>query len=218
MEKRPAVFLDRDGVINALIYHRDHGIVDSPFTLRQFEVLPRVPQAIRLLNDLGFCVVVVSNQPGIAKRHFDAELLRRFDKKLRRALAACAAHIDAVYYCLHHPDASIQKYRGHCECRKPAPGMLLQAADDLGLSLPDSYMIGDGLTDIEAGHAAGCRTFFIGRWKCEYEQFIHPHDLRPTFIASDLWAAAKLIESNMKEALASRVLAQNSGVARPAYI
>ncbi len=217
MEKRRAAFLDRDGVINRLIYHRDHGIVDSPFTLRQFSVLPKVPQAIRLLNDLGFMVVVTSNQPGIAKRHFELDLLGKFESKLRRSLTASGANIDAAYYCLHHPEASIGKYRSRCECRKPGAGMLRQAAEELGLSLKDSYMIGDGLTDIEAGNAAGCQTIFIGRWKCEYEQFIHPPDLRPTFVAKDLWGAAKMIECRWREAMAVNASAAMQSYAELAY-
>ena len=196
MEKRPAVFLDRDGVINPLIYHRDHGIVDSPFALRQFSVLPGVPRAIRLLNDLGFVVVIASNQPGIAKGHFEPELIPKIERKMRTALRQADARVDAIYYCLHHPEATKKKYRSNCDCRKPAPGLLIQAAKDLNLSLSDSYMVGDGLTDVEAGNAAGCMTIFIGRWKAEYEQFVTPSDLRPDFIAKDLLEAAKLIQSN----------------------
>jgi D-glycero-D-manno-heptose 1,7-bisphosphate phosphatase len=193
MRKRPAVFLDRDGVINPLIYHQDVGIVDSPFTLAQFQVLPGVPKAIRLLNDLGFVVVMVSNQPGIAKAHFSRDLLPRLERKLQAALKPRGARIDAIYYCLHHPDAAVKTLRKRCLCRKPAPGMLRQAARDLDLSLPDSYMIGDGLTDIEAGSRAGCRTIFVGRWKCEHCEFIRPKGLRPTFVAKDLWEAARLL-------------------------
>lgn len=188
-----AVFLDRDGVINPLIYHQDHGIVDSPFTLAQFTLFPRVPKAIRVLNDLGLPVVIVSNQPGIAKGHFDSQMLRSFDRKLQATLKPCGAHIDATYYCLHHPDATVAKYRKRCSCRKPKPGMLQRAARDLNLSLADSYMVGDGLTDIEAGYQAGCRTIFVGRWKCEHCQFIHPANLRPTFIARDLSEAVQII-------------------------
>ncbi|HEX4425519.1 MAG TPA: HAD family hydrolase, partial [Terriglobales bacterium] len=169
-----AVFLDRDGVINRLIYHQDVGIVDSPFTIAQFRVLPRVPRAIRLLNDLGLRVVMVSNQPGIAKGHFDAATLRKFEKKLLAALRSAGAHLDAVYYCLHHPQASVGALRKRCRCRKPGTGMLTRAARDLNLSLNASYMVGDGLTDIEAGSRAGCRTIFVGQWKCEHEKFIHP--------------------------------------------
>ena len=197
MSATRAVFLDRDGVINRLVYHRDAGIVDSPFTVEQFELLPRVPRAIRLLNGLGLPVVVVSNQPGMAKRHFDKSTLRRFDSKLKAALALAGAHIDATYYCLHHPDAVVKSLRKRCNCRKPGIGMLTQAACDLGITLAGSYMVGDGLTDIEAGDRAGCRTVFVGRWKCEHCQFIQPRCLRPSLIAKDLLEASLLIVSEM---------------------
>jgi D-glycero-D-manno-heptose 1,7-bisphosphate phosphatase len=192
-----AVFLDRDGVINSLIYHKDVGIIDSPFSLAQFRVLPRVPQAIRRLNDLGLAVVVVSNQPGIAKGHFDRDVLEKFDRKLDATLKPLGAHIDATYYCLHHPEAIVKKLRRRCQCRKPGIGLLTAAARDLGLSLTGSYMVGDGLTDIEAGTRAGCRTVFVGRWKCEMCQFIRPHGLQPTFVAKDLWQASQVIQSDL---------------------
>jgi D-glycero-D-manno-heptose 1,7-bisphosphate phosphatase len=192
-----AVFLDRDGVINPLVYHKDAGIVDSPFTLRQFHVFPRVPSAIRLLNDLGLLVAVISNQPGIAKKHFSAAMLHKFDRKLHASLRPAGAHLDATYYCLHHPDALVKRLRKRCTCRKPGTGLLLQAAKDLGISLRDCYMVGDGLTDIEAGSRAGCTTIFIGRWKPEYTQFIHPSDLRPTFVARDLREAVRIIQTDL---------------------
>jgi D-glycero-D-manno-heptose 1,7-bisphosphate phosphatase len=193
-----AVFLDRDGVINPLIYHRDAGIVDSPFTIQQFKILPDVPRAIRALNRLGLKVVVVSNQPGIAKAHFSLTTLRAFDRKLEAALRRAGARLDAIYYCLHHPDAVVKKYRRRCSCRKPGIGLLLQAARDLNILLTDSYLVGDGLTDIEAGSRAGCRTVFVGRWKCELCQFIHPPGLRPAFVARDLWEAVKIISNDVK--------------------
>jgi histidinol-phosphate phosphatase family protein len=195
MSAKRAIFLDRDGVINGLVYHRDASIVDSPFTVDQFEVLARVPRAIRMLNDLGSPVVIVSNQPGIAKGHFSALTLAKFDMKLKSTLAVAGAHIDATYYCLHHPDAIMKSLRRRCACRKPGIGMLTQAARDLGIALADSYMVGDGLTDIEAGSRAGCRTIFVGRWKCEHCQFIRPPCLQPALIAKDLFEAAKLIVS-----------------------
>ena len=208
MSAKGAVFLDRDGVINRLIYHREVGIVDSPFTLRQFELLPKVPRAIRLLNGLDLPVVVVSNQPGIAKKHFDEATLCKFDRKLKSTLAAAGAHVDAIYYCLHHPEAMVKSLRKRCSCRKPGIGMLTQAARDLGITLADSYMVGDGLTDIEAGTRAGCRTVFVGRWKCENCQFIEPHCLRPCLVAKNLFEAARLI--------VSEVSAQSSGTRRVA--
>ena len=194
MKKNAAVFLDRDGVINPLIYHEDAGIVDSPFSLRQFKVLPKVPAAIRLLNDLGLRVVIVSNQPGIAKRHFREDLLAKFEKKMLAALKTAGARVDAIYYCLHHPNAEVKSLRKRCDCRKPEIGMLTQAARDLELSLTDSYMVGDGLTDVEAGARAGCSTVFVGRWKCEHCQFIDPPELYPDFCAQNLWEAAQLMQ------------------------
>lgn len=200
MSIKRAVFLDRDGVINPLIYHRDAGIVDSPFTVGQFRVLPHVPRAIRLLNDLALPVVIVSNQPGIAKGHFGLATLRQFDRKLKSALKPVAARIDATYYCLHHPDATVKALRKRCACRKPGIGLFTKAARELGVSLADSYMVGDGLTDIEAGARAGCRTVFVGRWKCEHCQFIYPPTLRPTYVAKNLWEAAQLIRSDLRTA------------------
>lgn len=194
MENRPAVFLDRDGVINPMIYYSDHGFVDSPFTLKQFTILPRVPQAIRLLNSLGFAVVVASNQPGIAKGHFEESLLQQTEQKIQVALDKAGAQIDAFYYCIHHPQAIKRELRKHCACRKPGANLLRKAAREMKLSLPDSYMVGDGLTDIEAGRRAGCKTIFIGRWKYEHFQFMHSENSKPDFIAADLWEAARLIE------------------------
>jgi D-glycero-D-manno-heptose 1,7-bisphosphate phosphatase len=196
--KRPAAFLDRDGVINSLVYHRDMGIIDSPFTAAQFRLLPGVPAAIRRLNRLGMPVVIVSNQPGIAKGHFTAQTLRRFDRRLKTELQKAGAHLDAIYYCLHHPQAVRPKRRRRCACRKPGIGLLLRAARELGLELSRSYMVGDGLTDIEAGVRAGCRTVFVGRWKCEHCRFIHPAALRPSFVARDLAQAARIIECDLR--------------------
>lgn len=190
---RGAIFLDRDGVINKLIYHTDAGIVDSPFTTSQFQVISRVPAAIRVLNGLGMPVIVVSNQPGIAKKHFSKTTLHSFDRKLLKSLKPAGAHLDAIYYCTHHPESHVPALRKRCDCRKPGIGMLKKASKEFGISLGESFMIGDGLTDIEAGSRAGCRTIFVGRWKCECCSFISPRGLHPTFVAKDLWEAAKLV-------------------------
>jgi D-glycero-D-manno-heptose 1,7-bisphosphate phosphatase len=203
MSNSPAVFLDRDGVINRLIYHKDAGIVDSPFTAAQFQVFPCVPRAIRLLNDLGLPVVLVSNQPGIAKEHFAPEVLGEIEQQLQAALAPSRAHLDASYYCFHHPDSIVKDLRKNCSCRKPGIGMLTRAARELDLSLERSYMVGDGLTDIEAGHRAGCKTIFVGRWKCEHCQFVHPRGLRATAVAKDLLQAALLIQQDFQSRMRS---------------
>jgi D-glycero-D-manno-heptose 1,7-bisphosphate phosphatase len=190
-----AVLLDRDGVINALVYHQDAGVIDAPFTRSQFKLLPRVPEAIRLLNDLGLGVALVSNQPGIAKGHFKPEVLKAFERTMLSQVRAAGARIDCIHYCLHHPEAKVRKLRQRCGCRKPEIGLLEQAAAALQVSLHECYMIGDGIPDMLAGSRAGCRTIFIGRWKCEICQFTEAPHVRPAFVAKDLWEAAQFIRS-----------------------
>src|SRR5260370_41049668 len=162
-----AVFLDRDGVINALVYHQDAGVIAAPFTSAQFKLLPRAPKAIRLLNDLGLSVVIVSNQPGIAKGHLKPPMLKTFERMMLSSIRAEGGHVDGIYYCLHHPEAKVAKLRQRCRCRKPAIGLLEKAAADLRVSLEECYMIGDGIPDLLAGSRAGCRTIFVVRWKCD---------------------------------------------------
>ena len=192
-----AVFLDRDGVINALVYHQDAGVIDAPFTRSQFKLLPRVPEAIRLLNDLGLSVAMVSNQPGIAKGHLKRETLKAFERTMLSQVRAAGGRIDRIYYCLHHPEAKVRKLRQRCRCRKPEIGMLQQAAADLHVSLAECYLIGDGIPDLLAAARAGCRSVFIGRWKCEICQFTEAPHVRPALVAKDLWEAVQAIRSEM---------------------
>jgi D-glycero-D-manno-heptose 1,7-bisphosphate phosphatase len=192
-----AVLLDRDGVINALVYHEDAGVIDAPFKRSQFKLLPRVPEAIRLLNDLGLKTAIVSNQPGIAKGQLRPELLKAFERAILSHIREAGGRIDGTYYCLHHPEAKVRNLRQRCRCRKPETGLLEQAAAELQVSLAECYMIGDGIPDLLAGSRAGCRTIFIGRWKCEICQFTEASDVRPAFVAKDLWEAAQLIRSEM---------------------
>jgi D-glycero-D-manno-heptose 1,7-bisphosphate phosphatase len=188
-----AVFIDRDGVINELVYYPEQGIIDSPFTMQQFELLPGVSQAINNLHKMNYKVVLVSNQPGIAKGHMSEEAFKQIENKMINELAQGDAHLDGRYYCFHHPEAKVKKLKTKCNCRKPAPGLLLQAANDLNIDLSRSWMIGDGLTDVKAGQSAGCRTILLGRMKCQLCYLMEELDARPDFIASDLSDAAKFI-------------------------
>jgi D-glycero-D-manno-heptose 1,7-bisphosphate phosphatase len=192
-----AVLLDRDGVINALVYHQDAGVIDAPFTSAQFKLLPRVPKAIKLLNDLGLCVAIVSNQPGIAKGHLKLQTLRALERTMLSQIRAGGGRVDHIYYCLHHPEAKLPRLRQRCRCRKPEIGLLEKAAADLRVSLDECYMVGDGIPDLLAGTRAGCRTVFIGRWKCEICQFTEAPETRPAFVAKGLWEAAQLIRNEM---------------------
>jgi D-glycero-D-manno-heptose 1,7-bisphosphate phosphatase len=154
-----AVFLDRDGVINALVARGDE--MDSPQRPGELRLLPGAAAGIRKLNALGLPVVVVSNQPGIAKGKSSLDLLDATTALLRRRLAARGASVSAIYYCLHHPQAVQAKYRRQCDCRKPRPGLLEAAARDLNLDLAGSYMVGDRGVDLRAGQAVRSTTVLV---------------------------------------------------------
>ncbi len=191
-----AVFLDRDGVINAAPYNAQEGKYDSPYTLADFRFLPGAKQAIRLLNQKGWLTIVVSNQPGIAKRKCSAPFLEALNERMRAGLAASGAHLDAIYYCLHHPQALVSELRETCRCRKPQPGLLLTAASDLQIDLATSYMVGDGIQDVEASLAAGCKPIFIRRPRSLQ---MKPPTMNGTRVATSLLAAVKQILSEEGE-------------------
>lgn len=166
-----AVFLDRDGTIAR----------DVPYCSRpeDFELFPRVPEAIRLLRDAGYAVVLVTNQSGVARGYFTERDLARIHDKLLTELSRRGAPLDAVYYCPHHPDDG-------CSCRKPQPGLILEAARELQIDLTSSYMVGDTPADVGAGQSAGCRTVLVGDAELAAGQ-------APDFAATDLLAAARWI-------------------------
>jgi D-glycero-D-manno-heptose 1,7-bisphosphate phosphatase len=150
---RPAVFLDRDGVIV-----RD---VDLLVRVDQIELLPGAAAALRRLREACLPVVIVSNQPAVARGLITEEEVLALEAVIERHLRDAGAMVDAFYYCPHHPRATLPAYRLVCECRKPRPGMLLRAARELDLDLAASTMIGDRPSDIAAGRRAGCRTVLV---------------------------------------------------------
>lgn len=148
MSARPkAAFIDRDGVIN-VERHYVHRIED-------FELLPGVAQGLRRLREAGYQLVVVTNQAGIARGYYDEAALHTLHAHMRQLLADQGVTLDAIYFCPHHPQGQVAALAVECDCRKPAPGMLLQAARDLDLDLAASVLVGDKLSDIQAGQRAG---------------------------------------------------------------
>lgn len=186
-----AVFLDRDGVINAAIYDRLEGKPDSPYSLEEFRVLPDAAKGIRKINDMGFLAIVLSNQPGVAKGKCRAELLKEMDDRLKASLAEAGARLDGIYYCLHHPEAVVPSLRMECDCRKPKPGLLLTAAREHDIDLSRSYMIGDQQTDIQAGMAVGCKTVLLNGHRTPGQS--RAPLARPHRIAANLLDAAATI-------------------------
>jgi len=146
---RPAVFLDRDGVINRA-FIRD-GMPFPPQSLQDLEILPGVSDALIALKSQGYLVIVVTNQPDVARGSSSKEAIEGIHRRLEDELA-----IDAIMTCFHDDSAD-------CDCRKPKPGLLLQAARDFAIDLSASFMVGDRWRDMEAGKRAGCRTFFVDR-------------------------------------------------------
>jgi len=184
---RPAVFIDRDGTLTDEV-----GYVNHPKRLR---MLPRSAEAIRRLNKAGIAAVVVTNQTGIARGYFSAEVLAAVNASLVAQLKEEGAHLDGVYVCPHHPTEGAPPYRMVCDCRKPKPGLLLRAASELGLDLGRSALVGDKPSDLAAAGAVGARSILVltgyglGEW--EYRRDAFP--LAPDHVAEDLLDAVEWV-------------------------
>lgn len=156
--KQKAIFIDRDGTINKYV-----GFLRS---INDFELIPGVAEAIRLINESGYLAIVVTNQPVIARGEVTKEELQEIHNKMETLLGNEGVYLDSIYYCPHHPHKGYEgeriEYKIECECRKPKPGMILKAAKDYNIDLSQSWMIGDGENDIKAGLSAGCKTALIG--------------------------------------------------------
>jgi D-glycero-D-manno-heptose 1,7-bisphosphate phosphatase len=144
---RPALFLDRDGVINV-----DIGYLHRPEDCR---FIPGIFDLVRAANRAGYPVLVVTNQAGIGRGIYTEETFQVFTRWMTGEFAKHGATIDKVYHCPHHPDAGVGAYKIQCACRKPQPGMLLQARAEFDIDMPHSIMIGDSRTDLQAAQAAG---------------------------------------------------------------
>ncbi|WP_420207866.1 D-glycero-alpha-D-manno-heptose-1,7-bisphosphate 7-phosphatase [Candidatus Electronema sp. JC] len=187
MLTKPAVFLDRDGTINEQMGYINH--------LSRFILLPGAAQAVRLLNERGIPAVVVTNQSGLARGYFPPALLDAVHAEMERLLAAEGAHLDGIYVCPHHPEAKIVQHRQSCRCRKPLPGLLEQAAADLGLDLSRSFMVGDRWSDLECGVRAGAAPVLVltGYGQGELEHIGPQKKIQPAVIADNLLEAAKQV-------------------------
>jgi len=151
--RTPAIFLDRDGTLI-----EEAGYLDR---LERVSIFPWTIDALRLLGRAGFRLIVVTNQAGVAKGMFDEAFVRETHRVLTEKFAAGGARIDGFYCCPHFQEASVEMYRRDCECRKPKPGMLHQAAREHGLALDRSFVVGDRWSDVEAARAAGARGVLV---------------------------------------------------------
>jgi D-glycero-D-manno-heptose 1,7-bisphosphate phosphatase len=186
MTTERAVFLDRDGTVTEEVGHLHR--VD------QLRIVGRAVEAVRLLNEAEFKVFLTTNQSAIARGYLSEASLRQIHAALETMLAAGGARLDAVYYCPHHPTQGVGPYRQVCHCRKPKPGMLQQAAAEWGIDLRRSIVVGDKLSDLDAGAAVGCRGVLVrtgyGR---QWEESLATRQDKPDHIADDLFDAARWI-------------------------
>lgn len=175
-----AVFFDRDGVIN-----RDYGYVG---TLERFEFLPGVAEALATLKSMGYKTVLVTNQSGIARGLYTVDDFDTVTEFMQGQLDLVGAKFDSVYFCPHHPNATLAQFRCDCTCRKPKPEMLLWAQKELDLDMSKSIMVGDHATDLHAARAADVKTLVLVGEHIESEQMLEPHALvykdLPAFVAA----------------------------------
>ena len=151
----PAIFLDRDGTINV-----DHGYVHE---IDEFEFIDGVIDALRELKEMGYALVVVTNQSGIARGKFTETQFETLTEWMDWSLADRGVELDGIYYCPHHPQGTVEEYRQTCDCRKPHPGMFNSAQESLNIDMAASYMVGDKLEDMQAASAAGIGTKVLVR-------------------------------------------------------
>jgi D-glycero-D-manno-heptose 1,7-bisphosphate phosphatase len=159
--RRPAVFLDRDGVIAELVWHDVDGAYESVAHPDRVSLVADAPAALRAMRDAGFLTVVVSNQPAAAKGTASRADLGATHDRIVALLSDAGVEVDEFRYCFHHPDGVEPGLSTACSCRKPEPGLILGAAADLDLDVERSWMIGDADSDVEAGRRAGCRTILV---------------------------------------------------------
>jgi D-glycero-D-manno-heptose 1,7-bisphosphate phosphatase len=186
MRRKRAVFLDRDGVLNDLEYNPDEGRIGSPLSAKQLRVNPYAGESVRRIKELGFKAILVSNQPGVAKRQLTRSEFEKMNAVVRGDLARHGGALDGEYYCLHHPDALVKKYRAECECRKPKPGLLLRAARENDVDIGRSFFVGDALDDVKAGKAAGCKTILLGHVTTFLTGLMEEQGAQPDYVLPSL--------------------------------
>lgn len=194
---RPAVFLDRDGTIN-----EEAGYIHE---LENLNLIPGAAEAIRGMNELGVPVILATNQSGPARGYYPESWVHALHERLVSLLAAEGARLDAIYYCPHLPDGTVPEYTQNCECRKPEPGMLKQAAAEHDLDLARSFMIGDKATDVEVGQNAGSKTVLLtSGYGTQVLAGTYQHKVQPDHVCDTLLEAWQNIMKPYFEASASK--------------
>jgi D-glycero-D-manno-heptose 1,7-bisphosphate phosphatase len=188
LASRKAVFLDRDGVLNELVPDRVSGMPESPLVAQDVRLVSGAAAGALALAEAGFALVCVSNQPAAAKGILSIEQLTAVHERVLALLELEGVRLDGSSLCLHHPHGVVPELSLACDCRKPAPGMLVRAAAELGLDLGESWIVGDTDADMRAGRAAGCRTLLI---ECSGSAHKRTSSTSPDLRAPDLAGGAE---------------------------
>ena len=189
--KKPAVFIDRDGTINEQMGYINH--------VSRFILLPGTAEAIRLLNDHGYLVIIVSNQSGVARGYFPIDLVNEVHDHMKVQLEKDNARVDGIFFCPHYPKGKLPEYSRACECRKPKTGLIKMACEDFDIDMADSYVIGDRCTDMELARNAGLKGILVktGYGLGDLEYVFPDLAFEPFHVVDDLLYAAKwIVEEN----------------------
>lgn len=195
---RAAAFLDRDGVLNELVVDPDSGVGESPLSVEDVRLIPGAAAATAGLAKLGYVLVCVSNQPAAAKGKVSVERLLAVHQRVVELLAHEGVTLTATRLCLHHPCGVVAELTKSCSCRKPAPGMLVDAAVALGIDLGSSWMVGDTDADISAGKAAGCKTMLICHPGSAHKRL---QDVEPDAVAVSLVDGVDALRRHLSETI-----------------
>ncbi len=182
-----AVFIDRDGTLSEEV-----GYINHP---SRFRLFPFAAAAIKHLNDHGWLAIVVTNQAGVARGYFSEDMIQTVHQGMRADLEAGGGRLDAIYYCAHHPSVGEPPYRFDCDCRKPKPGLISQAARDFDIDRENSWMVGDRYSDVELARNARLNSMFVlsGYGRGEWEHQKHNWTVHPDLVAEDLLQAVQMI-------------------------
>ncbi len=194
--QQKALFLDRDGIFIKMHYHRNVGVIDTPLVPSQVVFVPGIFDLLKHAKNMGYLLILISNQPGIGIRKINKKNFIAIKNKISQELKANSITLDGEYYCLHHPFALIKKYAVECTCRKPKTGLIDQAVKDLKIDISKSWMIGDGIYDIIGGHNAGLKTILIANiTETEYLQVVESQlqDIKPTYLVKNLKQVKNLL-------------------------
>ena len=194
-----AVFIDRDGTLSEEV-----GYINHP---SRFRLFPFAAEAIKYLNDHGWLAIVVTNQAGVARGYFSEDMIKTVHDGMRKDLEAGGGRLDAIYYCAHHPSVGEPPYRFDCDCRKPKPGLISQAARDFDIDRENSWMVGDRYSDVELARNAQLNSMFVlsGYGRGEWEHQKQTWTEHPDLVAEDLLQAVQMIVAHENQEGATKL-------------